>query len=315
MSLINQLTSGIGVDISEHHVRFAKVNFLSQVQWLYEITLPEGLVVDERVVKADELKKVIDDALKKSQLSGSRLKTALLMPESRVFSTSFLIEEGLEGSTFKREALSRAQQNIPVPFEQAQTTISKGGRENGKIRTTVYAIEKSVFDAFKATFDLPYFQLISAEANTKSLWRLLHNLGSKDVFPKKENQLVGIVDIGNSWINFSVYTTNGATMFSRSISYSGASGEAVETIVATMRETVVYFSQEKRGIVSFVLAGVEAEDKKIEEKDLIIKKIGEVVKVAGHSSKEIHTYGAAIGAALRTVHLRRDSYQHNFLTP
>ena len=102
---------------------------------------------------------------------------------------------------------------------------------------------KSVFDAFKATFDLPYFQLISAEANTKSLWRLLHNLGSKDVFPKKENQLVGIVDIGNSWINFSVYTTNGATMFSRSISYSGASGEAVETIVATMRETVVYFSQ------------------------------------------------------------------------
>ncbi|MBI4713856.1 pilus assembly protein PilM [Candidatus Uhrbacteria bacterium] len=314
MSFLDQYTSGLGVDISEHHVRFAKVNVLNQVQWLHEITLPEGLVVDERVVKAEELKKIIEDTLKKTPIVESRLKTTLLMPESRVFSTSFLLEEGLEQKTFTREALLRAQRDIPVPFEQAQTTISKGGRENGKTRTTVYTVEKNVFDSFKTAFDLSYFQLVAAEANTKALWRLLRYLGSKEAFPKKENQLVGIVDIGNSWINISVYTANGATLYSRSISYSGSSQKAVESIVETMKEIVIYFSQEKREIVSFILAGVEAEDKKIEEKNLMIKKIGEVVKVASHSSKEIHMYGAALGAALRTVHLRRDAYQHNFLT-
>ena len=104
---------------------------------------------------------------------------------------------------------------------------------------------------------------------------------------QKENQLVGIVDIGNSWINFSVYTTNGATMFSRSI-FILARQARLETIVATMRETVVYFLGKTRNR-SFVLAGAEAEDKN-RRKDLIIKN-GEVVK-GGPLFKEIHTYGA-----------------------
>ncbi len=163
-------------------------------------------------------------------------------------------------------------------------------------------------------FDLPYFQIVAVEANTKALWRLVTSVGSKDVLPKKNNQLIGIVDIGNSWMNVSLYTASGATLYSRSTSYSGTSQKAVESIIETIRETVVYFSQEKREISSFILAGVEAEDKVIEEKEMVIKKIGEIVKVANHSPKEIHTYGAAIGAALRTVHLRRDAYQHNLLS-
>lgn len=290
MSLFNQYTSGLGVDISEHHVRFAKVNLLNKIQWLHEINLPEGLVVDERIVKTDELKKIIDDALKKTPLNNSKIKTTLLMPESRVFSA--------------HGDLLKAQQDIPVPFENAQIAVSG---------ETIYAMEKSVFDSFKSVFDLPHFTLVTSEANTKSIWRLIKFLGSKEIFPKNDKNLIGIVDIGHSWINISLYTAAGATMFSRSFSYSGALSKAVESVVGTIKETVVYFLQEKREVGTFILAGVEAEDQRIEEKDLVIKRIGEVVKVADHSSKEIHTYGAAIGAALRTVHLRRDAYQYNFL--
>ena len=314
MSFIDQYTSGLGVDISEHHIRFAKVNLLNKIEWLHEITLPEGLVVDERVIKVEELKKIIEEAIKKTPIAGSRLKTTLLMPESRVFSTSFLLEDGFGQTTFTREVLARAQKDIPVPFDQAQIAVSKAGREEKGTRVSVYAVEKSVFESFKSVFELPYFQIVAVEANTKALWRLVFSIGAKDILPKRNNQLIGIVDIGNSWINVSLYTASGATMYSRSTSYSGASQKAVESIVETIRETVVYFSQEKREVSSFILAGVEAEDKKIEEKDLVIKKIGDIVKVANHSAKEIHTYGAAIGAALRSVHVRKAAYQHNFIT-
>ncbi len=142
MSFIDQYKSGLGVDISEHHVRFAKVNLFNKIEWLHEITLPEGLVVDERVVKAEDLKKIIEEAIKKTPIAGSRLKTTLLMPESRVFSTSFILEDGFEQATFTREALSRAQKDIPVPFGQAQTSVSKAGREEKGTRVGVMQLRK-----------------------------------------------------------------------------------------------------------------------------------------------------------------------------
>ena len=46
-------TTGVGIDVSEHHIRLAHVSFFGKILQLEEYALPSGIIVDEKVVDAD----------------------------------------------------------------------------------------------------------------------------------------------------------------------------------------------------------------------------------------------------------------------
>lgn len=321
MSFIDEYLSGIGVDVSNHHVRIAHMGVFGAIKKLIEIDLPEGLVQDDQVVDGEAVKKIISEKMKKEHLTESPLRTTVLIPESRVFASSFLLPRSMRGIEREAEAIEQAQRDIPIPFEQATVSISYGGREGGSVRTTVYVAEQGVVKGLKQVFDPANTELTALEANSKALLRLFQRFGKSEMQMRESKTLIGLVDIGHAWATISLYTKEGSNLFSRSISYKqdGVRGtvprlpeKIVDLIHSTLEEVVVYFQEKQWKISAFLFAGVEAEDERF-KKDGQTYQMGDVVKIVGRTKKDIHTFGAAIGAALRSVRPYRYAPQHNFL--
>lgn len=322
MAFLNPYLSGIGVDISDHHVRIAQMSAFGSVQKLMEIELPEGLVQDEKVVEGDKLKEIVSTRLKKEELVDGGLKTTLLVPESRVFASSMLLPSTKRGEEARHEAIDRAQREIPIPFEQAVPVVSFGAKTDGQTRTTVYAIEKDVFAGLKNIFDPPHFRPVAMEANSKALLRLFQRHGKSSLQVKDAKTLIGLVDIGHSWATISAYLSDGSNLFSRTISFhriGGASKESaklsqatIDFIHSTIEEVVVYFTEKQVKIGFFLFAGVEAEDDRFKKEETFYQ-MGDVVEVSGQKKRVIHIFGAAIGAAIRSAHPLQYRHQHNFI--
>ena len=257
----------------------------------------------------------------KEGLSDHELHTTLLVPESRVFASgcSFFVSKGKD--QIEHESIDRAQQEIPIPFDQAVTVVSRGRKVGEQVRSTVYAIEQSVFSGLVAVCDPQQVQLSAMEANSKALLRLFQCHGIKELQIKDPNTLIGLVDIGHSWATISLYEPDGSNMFSRTLAYVREDTAkdslqlpqvAVNFIHRTIEEVVVYFKQKERRIGFFLFAGVEAEDDRF-KKEQRFHQLGNVVHMKGQTKRAIHVFGAAIGAAIRSAHLYRYAYQHNFI--
>ncbi len=175
--------SGIGIDFSEHHVRLAHVGSFGRIRTLKEIVIDDGIVVDEQIVDDVMLQKIVKKAVDEMGLSGHGLRTACLIPESRVFSHSFLQDVSLIKEDAKEDARAQAQKEIPLDFDRARVVISQGLRESGGTRTTVYASELSVVSKIENVFFGRDFHLMAIESNTKSIFRLFH--GRRSLFIQK----------------------------------------------------------------------------------------------------------------------------------
>ena len=131
--------SGLGIDVSEHHVRFALVSFFGGVKHVQEIVLPEGYVVDEKIVKQEELKALIQEQLKTIRpFIASSVRTTILVPESRVFSAEILVELHQDEEMALAEATRLAQKKIPIPFGQAYLSASWGEKISDQKRVNIY---------------------------------------------------------------------------------------------------------------------------------------------------------------------------------
>jgi len=290
--------------------------------------LPEGLVEDDKVVKAKELHQFVEKELKKKDFFQQIYPTTLLIPESRVFSSSFLLPKYLKAEALKLEAIGNAQQEIPIPFEKANIVVSQGARGKEGVRTTVYATEKEIIQELLNSFTFEQFHLVALEANSKALFRLYLRYAIKEHRVKKAETLIGIVDVGHSWTTISLYTPEGSSVFSRTIVFHASSDtektfvlskKTVDLFIETITEIVLYFKAQEVQIPLIVLGGVEAAEKEMlhacneKSRDFVIKPISQLVKIPGVNTQEVHVFGAAIGAALRSTHRRKYSYQHNFI--
>ena len=321
MSFYQKHFTGIGIDISDHHVRIAQVSFFGSVKKTIEIKLPPGLVEDEKGVQAETLQQLVGDRLEKEGLSHQAIHTTLLVPESRVFASGFTFSTVKGKEQIKHESLDRAQQEIPIPFDQAVMVVSRGRSVAHQVRSTVYAIEQSVFSGLTAVCPPQQVNLAAMEANSKALLRLFQTYGTKKLQVKDPQSLIGLVDIGHAWATISLYTPDGSNMFSRTLAYIREDKAvdsiqlpqvAVDFIHRTIDEVVVYFEQKERRIEFFLFAGVEAEDDRF-KKEQHFHQLGNVVHLKGQTKRTIHVFGAAIGAAIRSAHLHRYAYQHNFI--
>jgi hypothetical protein len=329
--MMNSFFTGVGIDISEHHIRFAQVSLFRRVKVLQEVELPDGLIVDERVQDAEKVKKLLNKKFASSALKGCDCRATLLIPESRVFSFSFILPKGLKKDQIVVEAKKIAQREIPIPFSKADVSVSQGSAEEGGVRTTLYAVDSELAAGFKDVVRATPFRLIAMEANTKSVLRLIGTFQKNAQIPKKAKDLIVIVDVGHSWTSISAYTLKGSNVYSRSFSHHslahthtdgkhGLSQSIVDTIIETIDEVMVYFQQRERTVTSVYLSGFEALDrklniglKKITSKEVPVQPLSDNIKLSGVDSEKMHQFGSAIGAAIRSSSPFLYNYQHNLL--
>ena len=167
------------------------------------------------------------------------------------------------------------------------------------------------------------------EANTKALLRLLTMSGSQRREDATPGSLMAMVDVGNAWSTLSLYSRLGMNVFSRTIPHATKgkpipkNGElpeaAVDSIIATLKETVLFFEQKHLSIGSVILGGVESQDDRFKKKfeqdktSFEIRLISDLVKMEGVSKNQLHAFGSAIGAALRSAHPSKYKQHYNFL--
>lgn len=315
--------TGLGIDVSDHHVRIAQVGLFGSVGKLIEIELPEGLVVDEMIVDHGKVKEILEARLKKEGLFAPATRTTLLVPESRVFASSFLFSSDKRSQEASHEARDRAEREIPIPFDEAVVAVSRGGRAGGQVRTTAYAVERAVYDGLFSVCDPNLFHVVAVEANSKALLRLYQRYGTSGHKERGAMTLIAIVDVGSAWATVSVYAADGSNLFSRTLSYRPAGDTAkasrlpqatVDIIHGILEEVMIYFQQKKLEISRFVFAGVEADDERF-KKNGAYQPMGDVVAIGSLKKRDVHVFGAAIGAALRSASPIIYRNQHNFIHP
>lgn len=312
MSFFSQQFTGLGFDISDHHIRIARASFFGRVRDLIEINLPEGLVVDEKVQNPKEVTGIIQARLAKEAWAGGLLRATLLVPESRVFSHSVLFSSPMDKLAIVEQARAKAAKEIPIPFASARVTVSSAKKVKGNVRTTVYAAEKDVIEGLSALLNPEEFSIVAMEANTKALFRLIRSFGKSDPALRDPSSVFGIIDVGSLWATISVYTAGGSNLFSRTLSFkTNFSKVAVDDIYGAVDEIVVYFKKIEMKILKFIVAGLEGGEKLFDDKGKF-EKIGDIVAINGVKKSEVHKFGAAIGAAMRSVHPWKFAYQHNF---
>lgn len=308
--------SGIGIDISEHHVRIAHVGCFGRVKQTKEFEMDEGIVVDEKIVKPDELNRVVQNGVMDMGVSLKRVRTVCLIPESRVFSTSFLLPRHLSALAFVHQAKCCAQKEIPILLDDAKVAISKGAEEEGCVRTTVYAVQTPVFDGLISAFPAGDCRLIAIEANTKAVFRLFQSFGLKELRQASNDQCFGVFDIGNSWATFAFYTKAGSSIFSRTIFCKKSSHKI---LVDAACEAMKFFDGKELLLTLIVLSGAESADPKLKDaftssmKNIPVVLLHDCVNSTFDEEIDIQKFGAAIGAAWRAARPHKFSYQHNFL--
>lgn len=306
--------TGVGIDISDEHVRMALVNRRGVPKGVYEVQLPKGLIVDDAVEKPGALLKQLQSFMTSAGIEGGKYATTLLVPESRVFTASFVLPADTLFADLEEDATLEAQRTIPIPFRDAIVEVVSGVRSKEGRRVTVFAAHQDLLEGLALGFSIESLAIMSAESNNLALMRLFSRFGHKNLRPRSLNELLVIVDIGSVWTNITVYDKINTVVLSRSVERGHA-----QSISETLSEIRTYFVQKGFKVPVILLAGVNGADPKL---DASCKKvmpkvgvyhIGEVIRVPGTSSEHIHAFGAAIGAGMRAADPKAYKSNHNFL--
>lgn len=321
---------GIGIDTSDHHIRIAAVNAQGMPQGLFELVLPSGYIVDDKIQKPEKLAEQIQKLLKKQQITYKKQDATLLIPESRIFSLGLMVKRENRQKIHQEDIVLRVQEEIPISIKEVKLAIRQGRKTKTQAFFSVFAAEaQCVTDAMDVLHD-GGFDIKVVESNNKALNRLVYQCADKKYHLTKANEAMMIVDIGHRWTNITAYDKDGLLLFSRSVKVrsfsSHGKGNAqkmtkpqIEHLQAYIQESLQYFQNEKYDIPYIVLAGVEALQHDIVTAcrkhivDISIMQIGDMIQLPNTTPKDIHTFGAAIGAALRANRINHYKNEHNFL--
>lgn len=305
--------AGIGIDISDEHVRIAYVNRRGIPKGVYELKLPKGFVVDDQVEKAADILKHLTKLFSKAGLDEDRIPATILVPESRVFTSSFVVPPEVRARDVEDEAIAEAQRNIPIPFRDAIVEVVAGLRAKEGTRVTVFAAQQDLLEGLANAFSHESLSIISAESNNLAIVRLFKHFGRRDLQLRSMNDLLFIVDIGSVWSNITVYDKINTAVLSRSVE-----NPSPTVLAGTLGELKEYFEGTGFKIPSVLLAGADGADSKIDKacKKALSKTdvyhIGEVIEM-GVDQEKIHTFGAAIGAGIRAASPKQFLKDHNFI--
>jgi len=264
--------------------------------------------------------------MKRSVFAKGYRPATLLLPDSRVFSSSFFLPQKSKGQVLLQEAREQAQKEIPLPFENASIALTQTSKEERGIHTVMYAVQKNILEDFRSVFE-EHFLLVASETNSRALLRLLMTYLPKKQRPSGQKEIIGVVDIGHAWSTISFYTLGGLTLFSRSTPHelkeikkeASLSKKSADFLVDMVHESVLYFEQNGYRIALIVLGGTQTLYKNIQQtlaKELpqcSCAFIASLIHIPGFQGKQLDAFGACIGAAMRSVHPRRYVHEHTFI--
>lgn len=322
--------TGIGVDVSDHHVRFAFVNPLGRPSRLHEVVLPHGLVLDEMVIDQESLKNTIDDEVFKIRANEMHAETTVLLPESRIFSTNVSVPAYEEIELRNGTVVDEAQENIPLPFSHANVEIVMEPIKHDEHRAHVMAIDANIVSSYRHALGGQLHSIGAMEPNNMALYRLFKSFAKKKYRPRNKTDLVMVVDVGYRWSTIALYDKFGRDYFSRSLAIRPLDVTGDGTVVPlddktakiigdAIYEALLFFDKKGHRVIIAMLAGVEA------QQDMLLNccrtftkqcpaiPIGKLLHVPKTNARQLHVFGAAIGAALRSIFLYRYRYDPNFL--
>jgi Tfp pilus assembly PilM family ATPase len=320
--------SGIGIDFSEHHVRFAHVGLFGHVLQCKEVVLDEGIVLDEQIVDTKAFQAIVKKTVSEMGLSTKHMRTVCLIPESRVFSHSFLSDATLKKEELEELAHVRAQKEIPLNFESARIDVSFGEKESQEVQTTVYAVDAPVVQGIETSFVETGLHLMAIESNIQSIFRLKHVFQKTAVKKRDQKMCDGVLDIGHAWATLSFCTQNGSRLFSRTISYKQQNisanipgellDEIVDSLIGITEGAVLYFQSQNYFVNLFLLAGTEARTANMVQAiktrlpQISPSYAGDLLKHSKMKKTECQIFAASIGAGLRAAQPHTYISQHNF---
>jgi len=322
-----KLLSGLGVGFTERSIQIAHMDCFGRVLAVEQKALKTGIVVDDFVLDPEALKKELSGLLKKMGLGGKSLRTSVLVPDSRVYTYTMLVDLDIPKDERESVVFNAAQKQIPLPLDTARTVVFPGKKEQDKIRMTLYAAESVILDKIEACFEPSDFQVVSLDMRTKSAFQFaMHGLAPHHQVPKG---CVGILEFEQSWVTFSFYAQSGACLLSQSISLteSGAkkkksdalSKEDVDTIIRVFDEIVLYLESIPHEIGMLLVSGDHAEiDEwidvfKKQAKEYEVDSMQDLLMSIPKTKKIDRMFGTVLGASLRAAKPWNYSDQHNFL--
>lgn len=300
---------GIGIDISETHVRVARVSYFGRVLELWETEIPTGLVRDDKIIDTEVLHVLLrkNDFFRKQTFLHEHV--GIVIPDSRVFHASVSVEKQ-QKDAMEDQARLLAQREIPLPFPSAYVLTAFSINQQ-KIQADVEAVERETIDNLIATISHNHVQLVVIEARSRALWRLAK--ACHVVF----DALVGFIDITENWITVNLFEKE-RCVYSRSIrqkkeflmSHS-------DFITHLLDEIVLYYQQRDVKIDRFIFSGTVLVDqvlqKQIETWTGNVKKsfFNEFISLKGvhQELKQQFVFSAAIGTALYAA---RSNVHHPF---
>ncbi len=250
---MNIFPIGIGIDLSDTHVRVAKVSYFGRVLESEEKELPIGLVVDDKVMEPEKLnfflKKTFFD---KKQSFRSRV--AILIPESRVFRCTLRLPKEKKNVS-KQTMLSLVQRDIPFPFSQMHVLIDFSlEKDNALVK--VEAVERELIENLTVSVPQENNRLIIIEARSRAFVRMMHMRG---LLP---SGFFGLIDMNEGWVTITVFQKQ-QIVYSRAIRHDFSFVEKqkndlsnlVDFVINILDEIVLYFQEEDKMIDNFILSG------------------------------------------------------------
>lgn len=314
-------SNGIGIDISDAHLRLAWLSHDGSIRALKEVVLPAGLVIDDEIRKPEMFKQVTRNLLEDPGLSGLKGRVTILVPESRVFVTSLTVASNQRLEDVEQQALKTGQEQMPIRFQEAAIDVEFGPTSGESRTVAVLATASKTVNALIASLEELEMPIIAVESNNGAVHRLVRKYS-----PATGAAMVPMIfDVGSSWANVSLYNSDGVPLLSRSVKLTSLETGGGEKLSATrmvklcdiLAETVGFFESQQRP-TSIFLAGTGGGGADIVQtcterlRDLAVSRIQDIVKIDRLSAEEIQTFGAAIGAAERSIKPRQYYSKHNF---
>lgn len=315
---------GIGIDISDSHIRLAWLTHGWNIEALREIALPPGIVVDEAISKPEIFKTHLSELMNDPELKGLKGNVTVAMPESRVFVSNFWIDSSLKAEEQISEAVKHGQRLIPLPFKQALVDLQFGEKNEARQAAALMAASQDFATTMESTLDVLELPVTGVEARSSAIHRVLDDRLQEDAPGLKL-----LVDFGRPWVSMSMYDSGGLPVFSRSIKTSlfEDSGEEVlkqqgiAKFCGILQETTRFFVELDPDPISVIVS----DDGSLSEElfvacgeslpEFSVQKISDIISFNNLDGDQLQVFCASIGAAMRSAKPRHYKNIHNFKEP
>lgn len=163
------------------------------------------------------------------------------------------------------------------------------------------------------------FDLVAIETSPQALLRLHQTYSRHATRPKGAQALTLVADVGHESISVTVFDRRGGVQATHTQGYEPASTRE-ESAWEVMNDFLHQVTEAHTFPSLCLLAGVEGQNEtllaqvKAAWPHLPTHLIGESIRASERARKEMHIYGAALGAAVRSIHVRRFASQQNAIS-